>query len=137
MCLVAVDCQYERGAVELIAQSRGDHAHHAGVPALGRGHQRGALGRRRAAQHGLARGGDDLMIMTDEQQQELQRFVDRKLEIRRELRQVQHDLQRDIDELGTRLKVINIALVPALVILFALFYGLYRRKRQSRTAVTE
>jgi ABC-type uncharacterized transport system involved in gliding motility auxiliary subunit len=84
-----------------------------------------------------ARGGDDLMILTDEQQQELQRFLDRKLEIRRELRQVQHDLQRDIDRLGTWLKVLNIALVPALVILFALLYGAYRRKRQSRVIRTE
>ena len=31
-------------------------------------------------------------------------------EIRRELRQVQHDLQRDINSLGTRLKLFNIAL---------------------------
>lgn len=84
-----------------------------------------------------ARGGDDLTVLTEEQQREVQRFIDRKLEIRRELRQVQHDLQRDIDRLGTRLKAVNMALVPALVILFALLYGGYRRKRLSRSSATE
>jgi ABC-type uncharacterized transport system involved in gliding motility auxiliary subunit len=53
-------------------------------------------------------------VLTEEQQTEVQRFMDRKLEIRRELRQVQHDLQRDIDNLGTRLKLFNIVLVPLL-----------------------
>ena len=33
------------------------------------------------------------------EQAEIQRFMDRRLEIRRELRQVQHDLRRDIDRL--------------------------------------
>ena len=78
-----------------------------------------------------ARSGDDLLVLTDEQQAEVQRFLDRKLEIRRDLRQVQHDLQRDIDRLGTRLKFFNIALVPALVVIFAVFYGMRRRRRQA------
>ena len=60
----------------------------------------------------------------------MQRFVDRRLEIRRELRQVQHDLQRDIDRLGTRLKLLNIALVPVLVMIAALLYAIRRRKAQ-------
>jgi ABC-type uncharacterized transport system involved in gliding motility auxiliary subunit len=79
-----------------------------------------------------ARSQDDLKVLTEEQQTEVQRFIDRKLEIRRELRQVQHDLQRDIDNLGTRLKLFNIVLVPLLVILAAMLYGLRRRRRQSR-----
>ncbi len=58
--------------------------------------------------------------------------MDRKLEIRRELRQVQHDLQRDIDRLGTRLKLLNIGLMPALVMIVALVYGARRRKRQNQ-----
>jgi ABC-type uncharacterized transport system involved in gliding motility auxiliary subunit len=75
-----------------------------------------------------ARGGGDLLVLTDEQQAELQRFVDRKLEIRRDLRQVQHDLQSDIDRLGTRLKAINIILVPLLVLVVAAIYGIRRRR---------
>lgn len=82
-----------------------------------------------------ARGDSELTVMSEEQQLEIQRFVDRKLEIRRELRQVQHDLQRDINQLGTRLKLLNIALIPAAVMLFALVYGYRRRKRQGRSPV--
>ncbi len=79
-----------------------------------------------------ARGEEDLLVLTNEQQAEVQRFLDRKLEIRKELRQVQHDLQRDIDSLGTRLKLFNIALVPFLVILVAGFFGWRRRALQNQ-----
>lgn len=84
-----------------------------------------------------ARGDDNLLILSDEQQQEIQRFMDRKLQIRRDLRQVQHDLQRDIDRLGTRLKLLNIVVVPLLVIAFAVLYGLRRRRRQAESMPQE
>jgi ABC-type uncharacterized transport system involved in gliding motility auxiliary subunit len=84
-----------------------------------------------------ARGDGDLLVLSDEQQDEVQRFMDRRLEIRGELRQVQHDLQRDIDRLGTRLKLFNIALVPALVMVVALIYVLRRRKEQRRPSLAE
>jgi ABC-type uncharacterized transport system involved in gliding motility auxiliary subunit len=77
-----------------------------------------------------SKGDGDLLVLSDAQQQEVQRFMDRRLEIRKELRQVQHDLQRDIESLGTRLKLINIALVPALVMVVALIYAMRRRSRQ-------
>lgn len=73
----------------------------------------------------------ELTVLNTEQQGELQRFLDRKLEIRGELRQVQHDLTRDIEALGMRLKFINIVLVPLLVIAVALVFGQYRRKRRA------
>jgi ABC-type uncharacterized transport system involved in gliding motility auxiliary subunit len=50
------------------------------------------------------------------------------------LREVRHNLDREIDALGTRLKVINIALVPALVIVVALLFGRQRRRRQQEAA---
>ena len=84
-----------------------------------------------------AKGDGELMVISEEQQAEIQRFMDRKLEIRHELRQVQHDLQRDIDSLGTRLKILNIALVPAAVMIVALLYAARRRKRQGRQQVRE
>ena len=87
---------------------------------------------RRLSDLQAAKGEGELTIISDEQQQEIQRFMDRRLEIRRELRQVQHDLQSDIDSLGTRLKLINVGLVPLAALLFALFYGLRRRRRQDR-----
>jgi ABC-type uncharacterized transport system involved in gliding motility auxiliary subunit len=85
---------------------------------------------RRLSELQAAKGEGELAIISDEQQAEIQRFMDRRLEIRRDLRQVQHDLQRDIDRLGSRLKLINIALVPTAVLLLALVYGLRRRRRQ-------
>ncbi len=81
-----------------------------------------------------ARGDGDLMVLNTQQQDEVQRFLDRKLEIRRELRQVQHDLQRDIEVLGTRLKVINIVILPALVMVLALVLAARRRRRQANAA---
>jgi ABC-type uncharacterized transport system involved in gliding motility auxiliary subunit len=77
-----------------------------------------------------ARQDSELTVMNTEQQDELQRFLDRKLEIRSELRQVQHDLTREIEALGMRLKFINIVLVPLLIILFALVFGQIRRNRR-------
>ncbi|NOR19901.1 MAG: hypothetical protein GQ538_07405 [Xanthomonadales bacterium] len=81
-----------------------------------------------------ARQDSELTVLTPEQQQEVQRFVDRKLQIRSELRQVQHDLSRDIEALGMRLKFINIVLVPVMIIIVALVFGRIRRRRQERGA---
>jgi ABC-type uncharacterized transport system involved in gliding motility auxiliary subunit len=71
-------------------------------------------------------------VLTPEQEEEVQRFVDRKLQIRSELRQVQHDLSRDIEVLGMRLKFINIALVPMLIVAAALVFGQLRRRRREK-----
>jgi ABC-type uncharacterized transport system involved in gliding motility auxiliary subunit len=84
-----------------------------------------------------AKGDSELLVLSDEQQAEIDRFMDRKLDIRKELRQVQHDLQRDIDQLGTRLKLLNITLVPLLVMIAALLYAVQRRRRQNRQQLSE
>jgi ABC-type uncharacterized transport system involved in gliding motility auxiliary subunit len=76
-----------------------------------------------------AKGEEELTVLSAEQQDEVQRFIDRKLEIRQQLRQVQHELRSDIEKLGTRLKLVNIGLVPALVMLVALAFALRRRRR--------
>jgi ABC-type uncharacterized transport system involved in gliding motility auxiliary subunit len=77
-----------------------------------------------------ARQDSELTVLTADQQEEVQRFVNRKLQIRAELRQVQHNLSRDIEALGKRLKFINIVLVPVLIIIVAVVFGLRRRRRQ-------
>lgn len=84
-----------------------------------------------------AKGEGELMVISDEQQAEIQRFMERRLEIRRELRQVQHDLRRDIDRLDTRIKLINIVLVPAIVMVVALIYATRRRRRQDQPRSAE
>jgi len=68
---------------------------------------------------------------TAEQRREIEQFRQRQMAIHTELRNVQHQLNAEIDALGLRLKVINIVLVPALVILIGLLYG-WRRARHSR-----
>jgi ABC-type uncharacterized transport system involved in gliding motility auxiliary subunit len=67
--------------------------------------------------------------MTPEQQAELQRFLDEQIRIRQELRAVRRNLDADIDRLGTRLKVINIALVPVLLTIAALGVVVVRRRK--------
>jgi len=76
------------------------------------------------------RQDSELTVLSSAQQDEVQRFVDRKLQIRSELRQVQHDLSRDIEALGMRLKLINIVLVPVLIVIAALVFGHMRRRRR-------
>ena len=80
-----------------------------------------------------ARQDGELTVLTTEQQDEVQRFTDRKLQIRGELRQVQHDLTRDIEALGMRLKFINIVLIPILIVITALILGQVRRRRRERS----
>ena len=84
-----------------------------------------------------ARGDDDLMVLSPEQQEEVQRFMDRRIEIRQQLRQVQRELRSDIEQLGTRLKLINIGLVPALVMVVALLFAIRRRNRARRAQETK
>lgn len=69
--------------------------------------------------------------LTPEQQGALQRFIQQKLEIRKELRDVRYQLNADIEALGRTLKVINIALVPALLTLGVLALWLWRRRRRA------
>lgn len=68
-------------------------------------------------------------VLSAEQRDELQRFQQRKVEIRRELRQVRRQLDADIESLGTWLKVINIGLVPLLLTAGAIAFAWWRRRR--------
>lgn len=89
---------------------------------------------RKLAEMQMQRTEGDLSILNEDQQEEIQRFVDQRIQIRRDLRDVQHDLGREIDALGTRLKVINIVIVPALVIVAALWFGHARRRKREEGA---
>ena len=89
---------------------------------------------RRLTELQQARGDTDLSVLTPEQEAELDRFMEQRIEIRRQLRQVRRDLDRDIEALGTRVKAVNIALMPALVTVLALFMA-WRRRRKARAAV--
>ena len=71
--------------------------------------------------------------ITPAQQAEILRFQDERLRMRKELRDVQHRLNADIDALGDRLKLLNILGMPALVVLVALLVA-WRRWARRRAA---
>ncbi|HEX5694134.1 MAG TPA: Gldg family protein [Arenimonas sp.] len=67
------------------------------------------------------------------QQAQILRYQEERLRMRKELREVQHRLNADIDALGDRLKLINILGIPALVVLVALLIA-WRRWARRRAA---
>lgn len=73
------------------------------------------------------------LVLSPEQQRELERFQQEKVRIRRELREVRRGLDEEIEALGTRLKLLNIVAVPALLSVGALV-ALALRRRQRRRA---
>jgi len=87
----------------------------------------------RLAQLQQQREGQDGLTLSSEQQQEVENFRAQQLTIRKELREVQHQLGQDIEKLGGWIKLLNIMLVPALVTLGALIMR-FRRKRVIREA---
>jgi len=80
-------------------------------------------------QSGKAKGTE--MILSPEQQTELQSFLDKKVEIRKQLRQVQLGLNENIEAMGARLKLINIGLMPLLVTIAALGFVFWKKKRRT------
>jgi ABC-type uncharacterized transport system involved in gliding motility auxiliary subunit len=74
-------------------------------------------------------GGQASMSLSPEQEAELERFQHERVRIRKELRETRRSLDVEIQKLGTRLKVINIALVPALLAIGAIFLEIIRRRR--------
>lgn len=75
------------------------------------------------------------IILTPEQREELRRFQEERVETRRQLRAVRLNLDKDIEALGARLKIINIAALPLVVTLTAIVVGLVRMsRRRSGTA---
>lgn len=77
------------------------------------------------------RNDQSSLILSPEQEQELDLFQQKKVQIRKELREVRHGLAQDIDRLGTVLKIINIGLVPLAVALLGLLAALWRRRRMT------
>ena len=81
-----------------------------------------------------ARTDQGSLLMSDEQQAEIQRFLDQQVRIRQDLRAVQRNLDRSIERLGTVLQIINIGLVPLLLTVVALSTVVVRRRRRAEKA---
>jgi ABC-type uncharacterized transport system involved in gliding motility auxiliary subunit len=72
--------------------------------------------------------------LTPEQQAAIARFERQLASTRTELRDVQHNLRKDIDTLGDILAFINIALVPLVLAIAALVAAAMRRRKRARPA---
>jgi ABC-type uncharacterized transport system involved in gliding motility auxiliary subunit len=70
--------------------------------------------------------------LTPAQKREINKFKRDLVDTRMQLRQVQHNLRKEVDALGSFLAFINIALVPILVAAFALILAILRRRRRAR-----
>ena len=78
-------------------------------------------------------GGDESQpVLTPEQQASIAAFRERLVSTRRQLREVQLALRRDIERLGSGLQFLNVALVPILVALVGLVVALLRARRRRR-----
>ncbi len=73
-------------------------------------------------------------VLTKAQVKEINKFKGELLRIRKQLRQVQLELRRDIETLQSQLWFINIGLIPILVAVIAIILSLVRiRRRRLRT----
>ena len=79
-----------------------------------------------------ARTDEGSLLMSPEQQTEIQRFLDQQVRIRQDLRAVQRNLDRSIEQLGIVLQLVNIILVPLLLTVLALIVVGVRRKRAEK-----
>lgn len=69
------------------------------------------------------------LVITPEQQFAIDEFMQKKITIRKSLRDVRHQLDKDIESLGNWLKLINIALAPLfLILLLVLLRAVFRTK---------
>jgi ABC-type uncharacterized transport system involved in gliding motility auxiliary subunit len=74
-------------------------------------------------------------ILSPEQSAEIQRFQAEKLQVRKELRKVRHELDKNIQSLGSWLKAINIGLMPAILTILALVLSALRIKKRAQHRV--
>ncbi|NKB82411.1 MAG: hypothetical protein GKS05_11090 [Nitrospirales bacterium] len=71
------------------------------------------------------------LILTQEQQEEIALFRENLLQTRKELRAVQHELQKDIESLEGIIKFMNIGLVPLIITGSGLAFSAYRIRRRN------
>ena len=73
--------------------------------------------------------GTDRQLVSQELESAIGEARREKAKTQKELKNVRKELNADIENLGFRLKVVNICLVPLLVILFGIFRAVLRRRR--------
>ncbi|GAA0856093.1 GldG family protein [Aliiglaciecola litoralis] len=71
------------------------------------------------------------LVLSPAQQQAIDDFVAKRVEIRKALREVRHQLDKDIEELGNWLKFINIAVTPFILMLVLMLLSRLFRTRSN------
>jgi hypothetical protein len=79
-----------------------------------------------------SRSDGNSLLMSPEQQAEIQRFLDEQVRIRQELRAVRRNLDADIERLGSWLTAINVLIMPVLLTLAIFGVAVMRRNRKAR-----
>lgn len=74
----------------------------------------------------------DAFVLTPEQQKAVDNLETKLLEARREKRRLRLELDKDIESLAARLKLINLGMMPAAVALLAVGVSVVRQSRRSR-----
>lgn len=70
--------------------------------------------------------------LTDKDSIDYSLFQQELLKVRKELRDVRRNLNKDIDNLGSLLKFVNIFLMPILLTIFIIIFSSYRKKQRSK-----
>jgi len=69
------------------------------------------------------------MLISPEQEREIAKFKAQKIKVRKELKRVRRNLRADIENLGFKIKFINIFLMPLLVSIGGILFAIYRQKK--------
>ena len=80
-------------------------------------------------------GSEGSQVLGDKQRLAIDDFRVQMLSIRQQLRDVQLDLRREIEDLNTRLKIINIWAMPILVSIAAVVIAMVRRRRHRHRSI--
>jgi ABC-type uncharacterized transport system involved in gliding motility auxiliary subunit len=83
------------------------------------------------------RSDKSAIILTPEQEKELDRFQDEKVNIRKQLRQVRAGLDAEIKGLGNELKILNIVVVPFVFAIVVLLIAIGRRRQRVSSATNK
>lgn len=79
-----------------------------------------------------SQGNQNILSLSPEQEIAVIRFQDEKLRIRKQLRDVRHQLDSDINGLGSILKFLNIALLPIMLVLLVFGWRYVRSLNHAR-----
>ena len=74
-------------------------------------------------------------LLSQEQKMEIQKFREEQIDTRKQLRSVQHELRRDIERLEHFLTFANTALIPIMIVLFAVGRNSYISRKETQHPV--